>query len=184
MGRPVRRMERIAAWVGAVCVVVTVAARPAWAEGFGEEKFKIGDKAVDFTTVDLNQTTVTLSSYQGKKVVLLNFWGLRCGACIEEIPHLNVLHEKYKEKGLVILGVDTDGVDAEAVVATMREVGINPTYTILLDTEFTITDTYTNFLVPLNIIVDRQGFIQYVHTGYEVGDEKELDHVIAKVLGN
>lgn len=149
---------------------------------FGEEKFKAGDKAVDFTTVDLEGKQVTLSSYFGSKTVLLNFWGLRCGACIEEMPHLNALNTKYGEQGLVILGVDTDGVDIPVVVSTMKEVGINPNFTILTDTDFTITDTYTNFLVPLTIIIDKTGVIRYIHTGFESGDEKAYDKAVAKVL--
>jgi peroxiredoxin len=184
MGRPARRRLKTAALLAAVVMAALGAAVPAGAEsGFGEEKFKVGDKAADFTTVDLDGAQVTLSSYQGQKVVLLNFWGLRCGACIEEIPHLNVIHDKYKDKGLVVLGVDTDGVDAETVVSTMKEVGLNPVYTILLDVEFTITDTYTNFLVPLNLVIDKDGIVQYIHTGYAEGDEKDLDKAVAKALG-
>jgi peroxiredoxin len=184
MGRPARGILKMAALLVLAAVVTAGTAGPARAVGFGEEKFKVGDKAVDFSTIDLDGTQVTLSSFQEKNVVLLNFWGLRCGACIEEIPHLNTIYEKYKDQGLGILGVDTDGVDAKTVVSTMKEVGINPVYTILLDMEFTITDTYTNFRVPRNLIIDRQCTIQYVHTGYENGDEKELDAIVAKTLGN
>jgi cytochrome oxidase Cu insertion factor (SCO1/SenC/PrrC family) len=87
MGRMGRRGLKTAVLWAAVVMVAVGAAVPAGAEtGFSDEKFKVGDKAADFTTVDLDGTQVTLSSYQGQKVVLLNFWGLRCGACIEEIP--------------------------------------------------------------------------------------------------
>jgi peroxiredoxin len=153
------------------------------AEGFGEEKFKAGDKAPDFTTVDLDGNKVTLSSFNGSKVVLLNFWGLRCGACIEEMPHLNAIYGKYKDKGLVVLGVDTDGVDATIVRDTMKEVGIVADFTILLDMEFTITDTYTNFLVPLTLVIGKSGVIEFIHTGYESGNEKEYEKAVAQALG-
>jgi len=157
---------------------------PARAEGaFGEEKFKVGDKAADFTAPDLDGKKFTLSSYAGEKVVLLNFWGLRCGACIEEIPHLNAIHGKYKDRGLVILGVGTDGVDSTIVRSTMKEVGISADYTLLLDQDFTITDTYTNFLVPLTLVIDKGGLVQYIHTGYEKGDEKKYEQAIVKNLG-
>ena len=152
-------------------------------DGFGEEKFKAGDKAPDFSTVDLAGNTVTLSSYNGSKVVLLNFWGLRCGACIEEMPHLNALYNKYKDKGLAVLGVDTDGVDAAIVRSTMKEVGIVADFTILLDQEFTITDTYTNFLVPLTLVISKGGVIEFIHTGYESGNEKEYEKAVSKALG-
>jgi len=157
---------------------------PALAESaFGEEKFKAGDKAPDFTTVDLDGNKVTLSSFNGSKAVLLNFWGLRCGACIEEMPHLNTLYNKYKDKGLVVLGVDTDGVDAGIVRNTMKEVGIVADFTILLDQEFTITDTYTNFLVPLTLVIGKGGAVEFIHTGYESGNEKEYEKAVVKALG-
>ena len=137
---------------------------------------------MDFTTVDLDGNTHTLSSFKGNKVVLLNFWGLRCGACIEEMPHLNALYNNYKDKGVVVLGVGTDGVDAQTTRDTMSEVGISADYTLLLDQEFTITDTYTNFLVPLTIVIDKQGIIQYIHTGYEKGMEKEYEKAVKDAL--
>ncbi len=151
--------------------------------GFGEEKFKVGDQATDFSTVDLDGNKVSLSSFQGSKAVLLNFWGLRCGACIEEMPHLNTLYGKYRDKGLAVLGVDTDGVGADIVRTTMGEVGITADYPILLDTEFTITDAYTNFLVPLTLVIDKKGIVQFVHTGYEKGDEKGYEQSVRKALG-
>ena len=165
-------------------VALSVPSSPALAEdAFGEEKFKAGDRAPDFTTVDLEGNKVTLSSFNGSKVVLLNFWGLRCGACIEEMPHLNALYDKYKDKGLAVLGVDTDGVDATIVRNTMKEVGIVADFTILLDQEFTITDTYTNFLVPLTLVIGKGGVIEFIHTGYESGNEADYEKAVAKALG-
>ncbi len=185
MGRvPAPSIPGISRILLSVVLLVSLAATAGAQMDMGGDKFKVGDKAVDFTTVDMEGNQVTLSSYQGKSAVLLNFWGLRCGACIEEMPHLNALHEKYKDKGAVILAVDTDGVDAAMITETMQELGIEQKYTVLLDLEFTITDAYTNFLVPLNIIIDRAGTIQYIHTGYEKGLEKEIEDALKKVLAN
>ena len=165
---------------GLLCLVFAAASSAAG--GLDDEKFKPGDEAADFSTVDLDGNSVTLSSYEGNSVVLLNFWGLRCGACIEEMPHLNALYSKYKDKGVVVLGVGTDGVDAQTTRETMSEVGISAEYTLLLDQEFTITDTYTNFLVPLTIVIDREGIIRYIHTGYEKGMEKEYEKAVKDAL--
>jgi peroxiredoxin len=150
---------------------------------FGKEKFKVGDKATDFTCVDLDGGQVTLSSFQGKKVVLLNFWGVRCSACIEEMPHLNKLQDKYGGKDLVVLGVNTDGVDSTVIREAMKDGTIDPNYTFLLDQEFAVTDTYTNFLVPLTLVIDKKGIVQYIHTGYERGDEKHYEEAVRKALG-
>lgn len=177
------------AWLGAKVMMAVISAvlvsttLPGTAAAeFGEEKFKPGDAAVDFTAPDLDGKSYTLSSYKGNSVVLLNFWGLRCGACIEEMPHLNALYGNYKDKGVVVLGVGTDGVDAQTTRDTMKEVGISADYTLLLDQEFTITDTYTNFLVPLTIVIDKEGIIRYIHTGYEKGMEKEYEKAVNDAL--
>jgi len=182
-----RRLTGSALLATVLLLAVSLVAIPSSARaetGFGEEKFKVGDKSVDFTTVDLQGKSVTLSASQGSNVVLLNFWGLRCGACIEEMPHLNDIYKGYKDKGLNLLAVDTDGVDAEMVVKTMKEVGLQVDFPILLDMDFVITDTYTNFLVPLTIVIDKAGVIQYIHTGYEAGDEKHYEEAVAKLLGH
>jgi len=185
MGKvPTRATKGIVQILLAVILLTSLAASAGAQLDMGGDKFKVGDKAVDFTTVDLEGKQVTLSSYQGQKVVLLNFWGLRCGACIEEMPHLNALHEKYKDKDAIILAVDTDGVDAAIIHETMQELGIEQKYTVLLDQEFTVTDTYTNFLVPLNIIVDKGGVIRFIHTGYEKGMEVDIEKALKKALAN
>lgn len=152
--------------------------------GLGQDKFKPGDKAPDFVTKDLAGKEVKLSSFAGKNVVLLNFWGLRCGACLEEMPYLEAIGKAYADKGLVVLGVDTDGVDAKTVVETLAEVRVSVSYPLLTDEEFKITDVYTNFLVPLTIVIDKKGVITYIHTGFEKGTEKKYEEAVVKALGS
>ena len=149
----------------------------------GQDKFKPGDKAPDFTVKSISGQEIKLSGHAGKQVVLLNFWGLRCGACLEEMPYLEVIHGKYKDKGLVVLGVDSDGVGTEEVVATLKEVGVSVSYPLLVDPDFAVTDAYTNFLVPLTIVIDKSGTIRYIHTGFEKGTEKQYEDAVKKALG-
>jgi peroxiredoxin len=172
-------------WAGLVAMALAAAQPSAVAASeLGKNKFKVGDAAPDFMLADLSGKEVRLSSFLNSKVVLLNFWGLRCGACLEEMPFLEALHKKFADKGLVLLGVDTDGVDAPTIVSTMKEVGASASYTILVDSEFKATDLYTNFLVPLTIVVDRKGIIRYIHTGFEKGQEKEYEEAVKSALGS
>ena len=83
---------------------------------------------------------------------------------------------------MTLLAVNTDGADAATTKQTMKEVGFDISYSVLLDPEFLVTDAYTNFLVPLTIVVDRKGVIRYIHTGYEHGVEKEYEKAIAEAL--
>jgi len=152
------------------------------AEGMGDDKFKPGDKAPDFVAKDITGKEFKLSDYAGKQVVLLNFWGLRCGACLEEMPYLEVIGKTYADKGLVVLGVDTDGVDVKTIVETLTEVKVSVSYPLLVDEEFKITDVYTNFLVPLTIVIDKGGVVRYIHTGFEKGTEKKYEEAVKKAL--
>ena len=181
-----RRGCGVAIRIAAILAILSVVGFPgvSQAEGMGKDKFKTGDAAPDFTIPDLSGQNVQLSSFVGKKVVLLNFWGLRCGACLEEMPYLEKIWKKYADKGLVVLGVDTDGVDRQTVVDTLKEVKVAVGYPLLLDQEFKVTDVYTNFLVPLTIVIDKQGIIQYIHTGFEKGDEKAYEEAIRNQLGS
>ncbi|MBI4914286.1 MAG: TlpA family protein disulfide reductase [Acidobacteria bacterium] len=182
MRRPSSSVAR--GFAGALAVALLLCGVvPARAEGgMSDQKFKPGQEAPDFTVKDLAGADVKLSSFEGNKVVLLNFWGLRCGACLEEMPYLEDISKRYQDKGVVVLGVDTDGVGAEDVVATLKDMELVITYPLLLDPEFKVTDTYTNFLVPLTIVIDRKGVITYIHTGFEKGAEKHYEDAVKKAL--
>lgn len=147
-----------------------------------QNKFKPGEIAPDFTASDLDGGKVVLSSFRGKKAVMLNFWGIRCGSCIEEMPYLEDMYQRYKGKEVVFLGVDTDGVNSDIIKSSLKDLDLKISYTLLTDTDFTITDLYTNFLVPLTIVIDKKGVISYIHTGFEKGREKEYEKALRSVL--
>ncbi|MCE2881931.1 MAG: TlpA family protein disulfide reductase [Planctomycetaceae bacterium] len=69
-------------------------------------KVKEGDAAPDFALKDLAGAEVTLASLKGK-VVLLDFWATWCGPCKMAMPTIQKLHDEYKDKGVVVLGVNT-----------------------------------------------------------------------------
>jgi peroxiredoxin len=151
----------------------------------GQDKFKPGDKAPELVKAAfLDGKEPKLADLAGKRVLLLNFWGLRCGACLEEMPYLDDIWKRYADKGLTVWGVDTDGVDAQTVRDTLKEVQVSVGYPLIVDPDFTVTDAYTNFLVPLTLIIDKTGVIRYIHTGFEKGREKEYEEAVKKALGS
>jgi peroxiredoxin len=68
----------------------------------------MGNIAPDFTLMDSAGKKVTLSQYRNKNYVLVDFWATWCGPCRAEFPALKTAYDKYKSKGLVILGVSID----------------------------------------------------------------------------
>ena len=66
----------------------------------------------------------------------------------------------------------------------MKDVDASPSYPVLLDLDFTVSDTYTNFVVPHTLVIDRKGIVRYVHTGFEPGEEKQYEAALVKALGS
>jgi len=147
-------------------------------------KFSVGDTAPDFTLEDLEGKEVSLSDFAGEKVVLLNFFSLRCGTCLMEAPYLEEFHRRYAGRGVVVMAVSIDGVSADETAFTMRDVKFDVTYPVLVDPEFAVTDIYTNFLVPLTIVIDRAGTIRYIHGGFKKGDEEQYEEAVRRALGS
>src|SRR5258707_3798934 len=67
---------------------------------------KQGQPAPDFTAFDLSSNTVSLASYRGQKVVLLDFWATWCGPCRMAMVGLQGLQEKFKDRGFEMLSVN------------------------------------------------------------------------------
>lgn len=145
-----------------------------------------GKPAPDFTIKDVSGAEVKLSALKGK-VVWINFWGLRCGPCVRELPALEDIYSRYKDKGLVILGVNADGVDADFIKKSFAERDdlkpIKITFQLVPDVEFALIDIYQLLGAPLNVIVDKGGLVQHRHEGYEDGDEKQYEEIVKSLLG-
>jgi peroxiredoxin len=179
MKRQIGLITALVAVLGVLTITTATGARAAEPAS----KFKAGDKAPDFTLQEVGGRTVKLSVAGKDKVVLLAFWSLRCGACLQEVPYIEALHKNLSGRGVVVLSVVTDGVDAGATKKIMKEVQAAPSYPVLVDPDFAVSDTYTNFLVPHTLVIDRKGIIRFVHTGFEPGTEKQYEEALLKALG-
>jgi peroxiredoxin len=142
-----------------------------------------GDTAPDFTARDLAGGTVVLGELlEKRRAVVVNFWGLRCGECIQEMPSLSGIYDRYKSEGLEILGVNVDGVGPKIINAQLPKVGAMPSYAIIVDEDLVVSDLYKLNAAPLTILVSSDGKVVYSHEGYKPGDEKELENQIVKLL--
>jgi len=133
-----------------------------------------------FTHMD--GSTTSLADYKGKSVVVVNFWGLRCQNCIEEMPFLERLYNKYGSKGLVILGVNTDGVPADLLTKFLPQLPVKVSYPLVVDPQFALADAYQMMAAPLTIVIAKDGTVRYRHEGYEPAIEGEYIQIIEKLL--
>jgi cytochrome c biogenesis protein CcmG/thiol:disulfide interchange protein DsbE len=128
----------------------------------------------DFTMKDVDGNDVSLSAYKGK-VVLLNFWATWCGPCKAEIPGFVKLQEKYRDKGLVIVGYSVDDT-ADKAKAYAAQYKMN--YPILLgEGREDVQDAYGPIWgIPASFIISRDGKVCRKHLGIapEAVFEKEV----------
>ncbi|MFQ5867738.1 MAG: TlpA disulfide reductase family protein [bacterium] len=119
--------------------------------------------APDFTLSKLDGNSLTLSDFKGK-VIILNFWATWCPPCRMEIPDFVELYEKYKDEGLLIIGVNLDGGDSRSVKQFLEKYKIN--YPIVLG-NVKVTEDYGGIrAIPTTFVIDRNGNIREKYVGY------------------
>ena len=132
--------------------------------------------APDFTLQSLAGETVTLSGLRGK-VVLINFWATWCAPCRYEIPDLSRLQDRYREQGLMVLGVSVDEI--ETVYLERFKANYKMSYPVLHGPPAEIgrlVQLYGGiYSIPTTFVVDRQGVIVDIF----VGARREADFVAA-----
>jgi peroxiredoxin len=120
----------------------------------------VGDLALDFTLKDLNNRPYSLKDLRGKQVVHVVFWATWCVPCLQEIPTLREVHEKYHDQGLAILGVVINlSQTRDGVRAVARNMKVN--YPILWDGAGEVQERYNVSMIPQNFLIGRDGVIRY-----------------------
>ena len=117
--------------------------------------------APDFTLVNSKGASVRLSGYKGK-VVLLDFWATWCHGCKTEIPWYMEFQQKYRDKGLSVIGVAMDEDGWKSVKPYIEETKIN--YTIVVGNE-ELAKKYGADSLPVTLLIDRDGKIAESHSG-------------------
>jgi len=117
----------------------------------------ISGPAPDFTLDSLHGDAVTLSDLKGQ-VAVLDFWATWCSPCVEGMDHLQQMHERYADQGMVVLAINA-GEEREEVVEFVA--GHGYTFTVLLDTDGVVSDAYGVQGIPHTIIVDPEGEVHY-----------------------
>jgi peroxiredoxin len=120
--------------------------------------------APPFTLKSLDGKTLSLSQYRGK-FVLVNFWATWCGPCKDEMPSLEILHQKFQKKNFKILAVSQDMFGAQ-VVRPYAETN-HLTFTILLDQNLEAHQKYRVVNLPTTFLIAPDGKIIGVHQGAE-----------------
>ncbi len=119
---------------------------------------EVGVVAPGFSLENLSGEKVKLEDFRGK-VVLLDFWSTRCPPCRKAMPHLQELHEKYKDKGLVVVGVSLD-VNKRVVERFLQALRCD--FLILMDPQGRETGRFYRIrFIPTTLIIDKKGVIRF-----------------------
>ncbi len=132
-------------------------------------------------TTWLNSPPLTAQSLRGK-VVLIDFWTFACINCQRALPYVRTWAEKYKDQGLVVVGVHAPEFAFERKVANVqratRELGLN--FPVAIDNDFAIWKSFSNQYWPALYFVDAQGRIRSHHFGE--GQYERSEQVIRQLL--
>jgi len=120
---------------------------------------------------------ISLDELKGK-VILLDFWIKNCGPCIQSVPHLNELQNKFKGKNLKIISINSYDSKEEVSWFCNKH---KTDYTVLLNGK-AVAGKYGVSGFPAFFIIDKTGKIIYSHAGYETSIGSEIEQVIKNAL--
>lgn len=181
-------MRRSLTTISAIALALTASTLPSHSEEIAKANsaIQIADAkttAPEFTGLGnwFNSPPLTLSGLRGK-VVLVDFWTYGCVNCVNTLPHVTQLYAKYKDRGLVVIGIHTPEFpfehSASNVQAALKRHGI--TYPVAQDNNSATWNAWRNQYWPAQYIVDRTGKIIYSHAGE--GAYEEIDRTIDRLL--
>ena len=138
--------------------------------------------ALDDAPVWLNSEPLTAAALRGR-VVLVDFWTYSCVNWLRTLPYVRAWHERYADRGLVVVGVHAPEFgfehDLEGVRRASAELGVG--YPIVVDNDFSIWRSFDNHYWPAVYLVDRDGRVGFSHFGEEAYEETE--RAIQQLLG-
>jgi thiol-disulfide isomerase/thioredoxin len=138
----------------------------------------VGAEAPAFDLKDPSGKPVKLADFAGK-VVVLDFWGTWCGWCVKAMPMIEKVHQRYKDKGVVVIGMNTENDPRADPAGFMRR--NKYTYRLALNAE-KVTREYQVTGYPLLYVVGKDGKIAAVEVGYSDDLDKKLSEVIDRLL--
>lgn len=123
---------------------------------------------------------VDLAAGKGKNIYVVEFWATWCGPCRQSIPHLTELQKKYKDQGVVFVGISDE--ESDTVKKFVKKMGAKMEYTVAVDdgkkTSAAYMDAFGQEGIPTAFVVDKQGAVVWVGHPME-GLDRTLEQLVA-----
>ncbi|HPA82390.1 MAG TPA: TlpA disulfide reductase family protein [Thermoanaerobaculales bacterium] len=137
----------------------------------------------DFKLKDMDGNAFRLADHRGE-VVYVTFWATWCVPCRRELPLLESMYAELKDRGLLVIGVNTDPAANKSKIKPF----VNQykfSFPTVLDPDNNVHDTYNPTReLPYGLLIDREGNLHKTYAGYRTGDEELLREDILKLLGD
>ena len=137
-----------------------------------------GARAPEIGLDDQSGDGVRIAGFRGK-VVLVDFWASWCEPCRQELPALDELYKRYKQRGVVVVGVNIDRQIGN-MRSFLRRTPVS--FPVVHDPRHRVAGRYSPPRMPSSYLVDQCGIVRYVHEGYRRGDERTLGRKIDELL--
>ncbi len=128
-----------------------------------------------------NSDPITLGAMRGY-AILIDFWDHTSYRWLQTLPYLKEWHNRYAEKGLILIGVHTPefpfGRDAIRVRQAIERLGIR--YPVVMDNDYIVWSAFRNQTWPTKYLIDKHGFIRFVHAGE--GSYQNFEHALQSLL--
>ena len=128
-----------------------------------------GEPAPEIDLADLSGKSVKMSALRGK-VVLVDFWASWCAPCRDSLRVLERLSRVYRERGLVIVGVNIDKSASEAR-AFLEKNKLQVSFSVVNDKDHKVAERYAPPTMPSSYLIDREGRVHRVHAGFRPSDD-------------
>jgi thiol-disulfide isomerase/thioredoxin len=138
--------------------------------------------ALDGASVWLNSEPLTAAGLRGR-VVLVDFWTYSCVNWLRTLPYVRAWHERYRDPGLVVVGVHAPEFGFEHDLGNVRRAvsDLDVGYPVVIDNDFTIWRSFENHYWPALYLVDGDARVRFHHFGEEAYEESE--RAIQQLLG-
>lgn len=181
------RGRRWATAVAVAAVCCGMLSQPAtWAQAQEQKPPSMIGKDAPFDSLSgatgwINTRPLKAKDLKGK-VVLVDFWAYSCINCLRSLPYIEAWSEKYKDSGLVIIGVHTPEFGFETKLDNVQRAvrKFHVTFPVALDSNYAIWKAFHNEYWPADYFIDAHGKIRYSHFGE--GDYAKAEELIQGLL--